>query len=157
MGKGSGLALKSLQWFIRAVEFCCAAVILAIFSYFLASLTNHHIHVATWIRAVEGISGAATLYTLIGLFLLCFVAGHAFFSFVAIALDICFVGAFVYLAVANRHGAGSCRGQVDTVFGSGNASSNVRDPHSSSWTALPRLRTACRLQTACFAVAIVGM
>lgn len=157
MGKRAGLALKSLQWAIRAIEFCCAAVILAIFSYFLASLVNHHIHVATWVRAVEGISGAAALYTIIGLLLLCFVAGHAFFSLIAVILDLCFVGAFVYLAVANRHGASSCRGHVDTVFGSGNASSNVRDPHSSSWTELPTLRTACRLQTACFSVAIIGM
>jgi hypothetical protein len=156
-GNRTGVALKFLQWFIRGVQFCCAAVILAIFSYFLATLSNHNLPIATWIRAVEGISGAAVLYTLIGLLLLCCLAGHAFASFIAIFLDICFVGAFVYLAVANRQGASSCRGHVDTPFGSGNANSNVYDPNNSGWTALPSLREACRMQTACLAVAIVGI
>lgn len=156
-GHRTGIALKALQWFNRAIQFCCSAVILAIFSYFLAKLASHDLPIATWIKAVEGISGAATLYTLIGLLLLCFVAGHRFFSFIAIVLDIAFVGAFIYLAVANREGASSCRGHVNTVFGSGNADSGVRDSGSGGWTALPNLRDTCKMQTACFAVAIGGM
>jgi len=91
------------------------------------------------------------------LLLLCCVAGHPFTSFIAIALDICFVGAFVYVAVANRQGASSCRGHVNTAFGSGSADSDVHDPSNSGWTALPSLREACRMQTACLAVAIVGI
>jgi hypothetical protein len=155
----TGLALKSLQWFIRGIQFCCAAIILALFSYFLAVMTDHHLPIRNWVKAVEGISGAAVLYTLIGLLLLCFVAGHPFTSFIAIVLDICFIGAFIYIAAENGHTAtDSCRAHVDTVFGSGNADRNVLDNDpGNSVTALPSLRQACEMQTAVFAVSIAGM
>ncbi|KAK5993284.1 hypothetical protein PT974_06713 [Cladobotryum mycophilum] len=134
MGVKAGLGLKTIQWFIRGIQFCCAALILAVYSYFLASLHNHNLRIATSLRAVEGISGAATLYTLAGLLLLCCVAGLTATSLLAVVLDAAFVGAFIYVAVANRGGAGSCRGYVDTPFGK-----------------------ACRLQTACLAVAIIAI
>jgi hypothetical protein len=154
----SGLALKSLQWFIRGIQFLSAALILALFSYFLASMKNHNIFIPNWVRAIEGISGAAVLYTLVGLLLLCFVAGHTITSFIAIVLDICFVGAFIYIAVSNgRTGTHSCRGNVKTVYGSGNAESNVPDYSPNGVTALPSLRQACQMQKAVFAVSIVGM
>ncbi|KAM4056114.1 hypothetical protein HRG_003036 [Hirsutella rhossiliensis] len=139
MGAKSGLALKGLQWLVRGIQFLCAALILGVYSYFLAALHNHALSIPTSARAVEGIAGAAVLYTLIGLVLLCCVAGFLFTSAIAILLDIAFVGAFIYVAVANKHGAGSCSGYLDTPFGSGH------------------FRTACRLQTACFAVAIVAI
>ncbi|KAB5575877.1 hypothetical protein GE09DRAFT_1093710 [Coniochaeta sp. 2T2.1] len=157
MGTKSGMALKFIQWFIRAIQFCCAAIILALFSYFLATMANHNIHIANWIRAVEGISGAAVLYTLLGLLLLCCVAGHPFTSFFAILLDICFIAGFIYIAVSNgRTGTDSCRGHVNTVFGSGNADRNVPD-NNTGFTALPSLRQACQMQTAVLAVSIVGI
>ncbi|KAF3359320.1 hypothetical protein VdG1_02343 [Verticillium dahliae VDG1] len=91
-----GVALKFLQWFIRGVQFGCAAIVLGIFSYFLATLSNHNIHIATHVRAVTGISGAAVLYAILGL-------------------------------------------------------------GTDGFTNLPSFRQACRLQTACFAVAIVAI
>ncbi|KZL82949.1 hypothetical protein CI238_02013 [Colletotrichum incanum] len=150
-------ALKFLQWFIRGVQLGCSVLILAIFSYFLATLHNHSLPIATSIRAVEGISGAATLYTLAGLLLLCCLAGRSFTSFIAIVIDVAFIGAFIYVAVANRNGADSCSGNVSTPFGDGPADGEPTNTGSDGWTHLPSLRTACKLQTACFAVSIVAI
>jgi hypothetical protein len=158
MGARTGLTLKFLQWFLRGIEFCCAAIILALFSYFLAVMANHHIWIHNWIRAVEGISGAAVLYTLLGLLLLCCVAGHPLTSFFAILLDICFIAGFIYIAASNgRTGTSSCRNHVDTVFGSGNADSNIPDGGTNGVIALPNLRQACQMQKAVLAVSIIGM
>ncbi|KAL0944048.1 uncharacterized protein CTRU02_201935 [Colletotrichum truncatum] len=150
-------ALKFLQWFVRGVQFGSSALILGIYSYFLATLHNHDLPIATSIRAVEGISGAATLYTLIGLLLLCCLAGHAFTSFIAIVLDVAFIGAYIYVAVANKDGANSCSGFVNTPFGDGPADGEPTNTGSDGWTHLPSLRTACKLQTACLAVSIVAI
>jgi hypothetical protein len=158
MARGGGIALKSLQLFLRFIEFCCAAVVLAIFSYFLATLNNHGLGINNYLRAVEGISGAAVLYTLIALVLLCFLAGFALFSILAILLDLAFVGAFIYVAWETRGGANSCRGIVNTPFGTGDANSpnNVPAPNGGV-TLLPSFKQACQLNTACFSVAIVAM
>ncbi|KAH8821398.1 hypothetical protein F5884DRAFT_767660 [Xylogone sp. PMI_703] len=155
MAKGGGFALKTLQWLIRCLIFLCSILILGIFAYFITRL-NHHgrgLHVPLWTRAVEGISGAAALYSLIGLLLLCFLAGMALFSSIAIILDILFIGAFIYLAWEFRRGR-SCTGYVQTPFGSGNVNQNNRP---SEYNGLPSLRTACRLEKACFAVSIVAI
>jgi hypothetical protein len=156
MGKKAGLGLKFLQWFIRGVQFLCAALILGVYSYFLATLHNHSLRISTTIRAVEGISGAAVLYTLIALLVLWCLAGRSVTAFLAMAIDLAFVGAFIYVAVANRHGASSCNGYIDTPFGRGQ-SSDTTDEGSGGFTALPSFRTACRLQTACLAVAIIAI
>ncbi|KAI5865465.1 hypothetical protein GGS23DRAFT_427716 [Durotheca rogersii] len=150
MGAKSGFALKLLQWFIRGVQFCCAALVLAIFSYFLAVLSNRGLSIPTWARAVEGISGIGVIYTILGLLLLCCLAGHPFTSFIAIVLDVCFVGSFIYVAVANRGGASRCRGEVDTVFGTGQAADLINDQH-------PTFRQVCQMETACLAVSIVAI
>ncbi|PHH58907.1 hypothetical protein CDD81_4162 [Ophiocordyceps australis] len=155
MGAKSGLALKTLQWSIRLIQFLCAAIILGIFSYFLATLNNHSLHISTGLRAVEGISGAAVVYTLAALILVCCIAGFTLTAALAILLDLCFAGAFIYVAVNNRNGASSCRGYLDTPFGKGNDGEVTEG--SSGFTALPSYHTACRLQTACLAVAIVGV
>lgn len=158
MARGTGLALKSLQLFIRFIEFCCAAIILGIFSYFLATLHNHGLNIDNYTRSVVGISGAAVLYTLVGLLLLCFVAGIAFFSITAILLDLAFVGAFTYVAYETRGGANSCHGTVNTVYGTGDADSANYVPNGDGGsTRLPSFRQACQLETACFSVAIVAM
>lgn len=156
MGAKAGFGLKFLQWTIRGVQFLCAALILGVYSYFLAALHNHNISSSTTVRAVEGIAGSAALYTLIALLLLCCVAGLAFTSFLAIVLDVAFIGAFIYVAVANRSGAGSCNGYVDTPFGRGRAS-DVAEGNRDGFTRLPSYHTACRLQTACFAVSIIAI
>jgi hypothetical protein len=153
-----GLALKSVSFFLRIIEFCCAAIILGIFSYFLATLHNHDLYIATYIRAVEGISGAAVLYTIFALLLVCCLGGIAFFSVIGMILDLAFTGAFIYIAWATRGGAHSCRGYVNTPFGSGNANiDNSVFQGGNGITILPSLHTACQLEKACFAVAIVGL
>lgn len=157
MGSGSGIALKSLQWINRAIQFCCAAIILGIFAYFLATLNNHGFHIGSWVMAVAGISALAILYTAFALMLLCCLAGHPVTSGLAILLDLAFLGSFIYIAVANRHGAGRCNGRVNTPFGTGNAPSHVSDNGHGGFTKLPTFRQACQMETACLAVAIVGM
>lgn len=149
MGAKSGFALKTLQWFLRGVQFCCCALTLALFSYFLASASRHNEPIPIWARAVEGISGVGVIYTALGLFLLCCLAGHPVTSFIAIALDIAFVGGFIYIAQANRGGAGNCRGVVDTVFGTGQ--------DNTYRNGLPTFGTLCRMHTAVLAVSIVAM
>ncbi|KAI1215069.1 uncharacterized protein F4807DRAFT_405781 [Annulohypoxylon truncatum] len=150
MGAKAGFALKLLQWFIRGIQFCCSALILALFSYFLATLSSRHLTIPTWTRAVEGISGIGVLYTILGLLLLCCLAGHPFTSFIAIVLDICFIGAYIYVASSVRAGASSCTGTVDTVYGSGQAEDLINDKH-------PTYRQACQMETACLAVSIVAI
>jgi len=150
MVRGSGIALKTLQWFLRAVEFCCAAVVLAIFSYFLAKLSINHVDISSQLKAVEGISGIAICYTIIAVLLVCFIGGFGFFAFLAFILDIAFVGGFIYIAYENRSGASSCTGNVNTPFGSGDVSTTTTG-------SLPTLRTGCKMQTASFAVSIVAI
>lgn len=152
-----GVALKSLSLFLRIIEFCCAAIILGIFSYYLSVLADHDLHIDTYLRAVEGISGAAVIYTILAFILVCFLGGIAFFAFLGILLDIAFCGAFIYMAYATRGGDGSCNGHVNTPLGSGDtANENHPDNGSGGVVYLPSFRTACKLETACFAVAIVG-
>ncbi|CAG8976960.1 hypothetical protein HYALB_00010942 [Hymenoscyphus albidus] len=155
MAKGT-LFLKGLSFFLRLIQFGCTVVILGIFSYFLAVLANHDLPIATYIRAVEGIAGAGVLYTIVGLLLVCCLGGIAILSFIAMLLDVAFAGAFAYVAYATRGGR-SCTGIVDTPLGGGDASGDNRVPDGSGgFTVLPSLRTACKLNTACFAVAIIA-
>ncbi|PTB62884.1 hypothetical protein BBK36DRAFT_1128091 [Trichoderma citrinoviride] len=155
MGARTGFGLKFVQWFVRGIQFCCAAIVLAIYSYFLATLHNHHLPIATSLRAVEGISGAAVAYALLALLTLCCLAGRTLTALFGVVLDICFIGAFVYVAVANKNGAGTCDGVLDTPFGKGQSDATVK-AHS-GFTTLPSFHTACRLQTACLAVSIIAI
>jgi hypothetical protein len=157
MGAGIGIALRGLQLLLRVVQFCCAAIVLALFSYFLATLSNHNMSIAVWVRAVEGISGAGVLYTILALLVTCCIPGRSFPSLLTMALDVAFAGAFIYVAVANRGGASSCNGHVNTVYGKGNADTNVVDNGSEGITALPSLRQACKMETACLAVSIAAV
>jgi hypothetical protein len=156
MARVGRLALKSLSWFLRLIQFCSAIIILGIFAYFIATLRNHKEHVPTWIRAVTGISGAAALYTLAALGLVWCLGGIAIFSALGILLDLAFVGAFIYLAYATRHGRSSCSGNVNTPLGSANAN-NGRLPLGNGGHSLPSVKTACRLNKACFALALIGL
>ena len=150
MGAKSTFALTFLQWLIRGVQFGCCAVGLALYSYFLAIASRHDVSIPTWVRAVEGITGVGVLYTLIGLLLLCCLAGHPFMSFIAIVLDVAFVGAFIYVAQANRGGANDCTGRVNTPLGSGEARDSIGD-------GLPKFRDVCKMETAVFSVSLVAM
>ncbi|KIV92507.1 hypothetical protein PV10_03798 [Exophiala mesophila] len=144
-----GAILRFSQIGVRGLQFCCAAIILGIYSYFLAVLTNHDINIPTWEKAVTGMSGSAVLYTIFGfLFTLC-LGGIAFLSYIAIFLDICFIGCFAAIAYYTRHGANSCQGIVNTPIGTG--LSNEEAPGAGDWGYV------CSLNTACFAVSILGI
>jgi hypothetical protein len=153
-----GTFLKLFQTVLYAIEFCCAAIILGIYSYFLSVLADRDIHISQTLQAVEGISGAAVLYTIFAVLLTCFLGGKAFFALLGIILDILFAGAFIALAVLTRDGAKSCSGRVTTPLGNGpsNAKEGFRGNNQNQITYAVSLGTACRMNTACFAVAIAG-
>ncbi|KZF19532.1 hypothetical protein L228DRAFT_271327 [Xylona heveae TC161] len=164
MGLG-GLTLKLTATTLRCIQFLASALILAIFSYYLAVLANRDLTIARWMKAVEGMSGAAVLYTILAILFTCFLGGVTFFALVAILLDICFVGCFVAIAILTRHGVGSCTGNVNTPLGSGPANSG--DPgygkngfgfhHGDTVTYAPNLGQACKLEKSSFAVAIINI
>lgn len=152
---GGTAGLKCLQWLIRGIQLGAAALILAIYAYYLATLAAHDFHISTNIRAVEGIAGSAMLYDLLGLLLICCLGGSPMASFIAIILDTAFLACFIYVAVANKHGAGNCRGEVKTPYGTGLAKSKIKGKRRS--IALLTYRVACQMQTACLAAAIIAV
>jgi len=156
-----GAALKLFQTILYAIEFCCAGIILGIYSYFLSVLADRDLPIYTWAKAVEGMSGAAVLYTIFAVLLTCFLGGKTFFALLAILLDLLFCAAFVAIAVLTRDGAHSCSGHVNTPLGNGQ--SNAKEGFRSNGpdqghqvTYAVSLGTACRLNSASFAVAILG-
>lgn len=164
MGLGS-VVLRLFVNGIRVLQFLAGAVMLGIFSYFLAVLADHHLPIAQWIRAVEGLSGAATLYALLGsIFTIC-LGGIMFFGLLGMVLDACFVGASVAIAVMTRHGTQTCSGDVTTPLGNGPADSSAEGYGRNGFgfgsgetvTYLPNLRLACRLEKTVFAVSIISM
>ncbi|KAK6384920.1 hypothetical protein LTS17_002483 [Exophiala oligosperma] len=144
-----GALLRFGQTGLRIIEFACAAIILGIFSYFLAVLSKHDIHIPTWEKAVEGMSGAACLYLIFCILLTLFLGAIRFFAAIAIFLDICFVGCFAAIAYYTRHGANSCKGFVNTPLGRG--ADNQDAPGAGDWGYV------CSLNTAVFAVALVNV
>ncbi|KAJ5329672.1 hypothetical protein N7452_010062 [Penicillium brevicompactum] len=149
MGAG-GVILRFFNLFLRVLQFLDGAVILGIFSYYLAVLSRNNQHIATWVKAVEGLAGAATLYGLLGMILTCCLGGVAFFAFLGVALDVCFVGAMVAIAILTRKGVSQCTGTVDTPLGTGNAND---DTFSKGLT----FGMTCKLEKVVFAVAIIGI
>jgi hypothetical protein len=148
MGAGGALLRFGLVG-LRILQFGCAAVGLGIYSYFLAVLANHNYIIPTWEKAVEGLVGAATLYTIFGIILGLCLAGNKFFGFLAVFLDILFVGAFAAVAYYTRHGANACRGIVNTPLGVGRA--NDAAPGAGDYGYV------CSLNTAVFAVSILAI
>jgi hypothetical protein len=144
-----GALLRFGQTGLRLLEFACAAIILGIYSYYLAVLSNHNIHIPTWVKAVEGMAGAACLYTIFGVIFTLFLGGVRIFAFLAILLDLCFVGCMAAIAYYTRHGANNCKGVVNTPLGTGLA--NESAPGAGDWGYV------CSLNTACFAVAICSI
>jgi hypothetical protein len=76
--------LRIFQTFLYLLAFACAAIILGIYSYFLSVLADRDILIRTWTKAVEGLSGAATLYTIFAILLTCCLGGIPAFAFLAI-------------------------------------------------------------------------
>ncbi|KAI4101767.1 MAG: hypothetical protein L6R37_004795 [Teloschistes peruensis] len=132
----AGVALRGVTTFLRSIEFLGSALVLGITSYWLGVLTHRNAALPTWMKGVEGMAGGAVIYTGFAVILTCFLGGFTFFAFLAVLLDILFVGAFVAIAILTRGGGRSCSGSSPpSVLGPGN-------------------RTSCRLETAVFAVAI---
>jgi len=155
-----GTFLKLFQTILYAIEFCCAGIILGIFSYFLSVLADRDLEILTRWKAVEGLSGVAVLYTAFAVLLTCFLGGKTFFAFLAVVFDVLFAGAFVAIAVLTRDGASGCSGQVYTPLGEGQSDSKEGfqggQDNQNQITYAASLGTACRLNTVCFAVAIIG-
>ncbi|KAJ5488483.1 hypothetical protein N7539_003373 [Penicillium diatomitis] len=151
MGAAGGAVLRFFGLAIRVLQFLASAVILGIFSYYLAMMSRHGLAIPTWTKAVEGLSGAAALYSLLGALFVCCLGGIAFFAFTAIVLDICFVGAMIAIAVMTRHGTQSCSGYVQTPLGDGDASSGADTRAGTSF------KNSCNLEKAAFAVSIIGI
>jgi hypothetical protein len=85
------------------------------------------------------------------------------FAIVAIVLDILFAAAMIAVAVLTRDGADSCRGDVQTPLGDGPATANngfggngFGGDQGENYTYAVDLGTACKLNTAVFAVAIIA-
>jgi len=161
MGIFKGGALRLFQSFLYLLAFCCAAIILGIYSYFLAVLADRDLYINRDWRAVEGLSGAAVLYTIFAVLLTCCLGGVSFFAFLGIVLDICFIGAMIAIAVLTRSGAYSCNSNyLYTPLGNGapDADLSQYNPNTGNLevTIPVHLRTACRLNKACFAVSIIG-
>jgi hypothetical protein len=158
MGFGS-LTLKLFQTFLYGLEFCCAAIILGFYSYFLAVQSSRHVSIPQWEKAVEGMSGIGLLYAVFGVILTCCLGGVAFFAFLGIVLDLLLCAAFVAIAVLTRSGASSCTGNnVTSPLGTGPADSKggFGSGKGQTVTYAVSIGTACRYNTACFAVAIIA-
>ena len=154
-----GAALKTVALIIYGLAFCCSALILGVYSYFLSVLADRDLVIETWTKAVTGMSGAAVLYTAFAVLLTCCLGGKSFFAFLAIILNVLFTGAFVAIAVLTRDGVQSCTGVVDTPIGTGPSNAKEgfgNDGERNQITYAVSLGTACRLNSASFAVAIAG-
>ncbi|KAL6710662.1 hypothetical protein ACN47E_007719 [Coniothyrium glycines] len=153
------VALKFGSTALYALEFCCAGIILGFYSYFLAVQSDRNQSIAVWQQAVTGMSGGVVLYTIFAVLLTCCLGGKTIFAFLGIILDILCCGAMIAIAVLTRDGAHSCTGFVNTPIGNGPADSKEgfgSDGQGNQITYASSLGTACRFNTASFAVAIIG-
>ncbi|KAK2776723.1 hypothetical protein FQN52_003290 [Onygenales sp. PD_12] len=159
-----GAFIRLTNFILRILQLCCSIIVLGIFSYFLAVLADHDIHIVRWIKAVEGLAGAATAYTIAATaFTLC-IGGIWFFAALGMFLDICFIGAFIAIAAMTRNGTQTCSGFVNTPLGSGEAGKGgagygkggFGSGDGKNFTYMPDLGFACRLEKGVFAVAIIG-
>ena len=168
MGSSTGLGgLKCLQWTFRAIQFGCSLIILAVYSYYLATLSNHGMEIRTDVKAVEGIAAVGTLYTALGLLLICCCAGYPATSFISMVFDIGLSASYIYVAVANRAATGSCSGpSVNTVYGEGDANATPGGGDggmtgvqqvTGGASRLPTFQLACQLMIACLIVSCVAM
>lgn len=164
MGLVKGGFQRLLQTFLYVLIFCCAGIILGVYSYFLSVQADRDRAIPTWQKAVEGISGAAVVYLIFAVVLTCCLGGISFFAFLALVLDVLFAAGMIAIAVMTRDGASSCTGNVQTPLGDGPANSNtggfggngIGTDAGENLTYSAELGTICQLNTAAFAVAIVA-
>lgn len=154
-----GAILRFGSTLIYALAFCCAGIILGIYSYFLAVQADRDVNIPRWQQAVEGLSGAVVLYAIFAVLLTCCLGGKKIFALLGIVLDLLCCGAMVAIAVLTRDGASSCSGNVQTPLGDGPSNSKEgfgSNGQGNQITYAASLGTTCKLNTACFAVSIVG-
>lgn len=152
-----GLFLRLGSTILYALEFCCAAIILGIYSYFLAVQADRDVTIARWQQAVTGLSGGVVLYTIFAVLLTCFLGGKSFFALLGMIFNLLCCGAMIAIAVMTRDGASSCSGNVKTPLGDGPSDSKDGFGQGGDQiTYSASLGSICKLNTACFAVAIVG-
>jgi hypothetical protein len=154
-----GAVLRLSSTALYALEFCCAGIILGIYSYFLSVQADRDVTIPRWQQAVTGMSGGVVLYTIFAILLTCFLGGKAFFAFLGMILDLACAGAMIAIAVLTRDGASSCTGNVQTPLGDGPSDSKEgfgSNGQGNQVTYSASLGATCRLNTACFAVAIIG-
>lgn len=163
MGIFKGGFQRLFQTALYFLLFIASGVILGVYSYFLAVLADHHQHIPTYEKAVEGISGAACLYLIFAVLLTCCLGGVSFFAFFALVLDLLFFAGMIGIAVMTRHGADSCKGNVQTPLGNGNAQTDrgfgkggFGFGNDGNVTYEPHLGLACKLNTAAFACSIIA-
>jgi len=152
-----GAALRLGGTLLYALEFCCAGIVLGIYSYFLSVEADRDVPIPTWHKAVTGLAGGVVLYTIFGVLLTCFLGGKSFFALLGMIFDLLCAGAMIAIAVLARDGASKCTGDVRTPLGDGPSDSKDGfGADGSQWTYSASLGSICRLNTAVFAVAIIG-
>jgi len=156
-----GAVLRFGSTFLYALEFCCAGIILGIYSYFLSVQADRNIPIPRWQQAVEGMSGVIVLYTIFAVLLTCCLGGKTIFALLAMIFNVLCCGGMIAIAVLTRDGASSCTGYVQTPLGDGEQDTKDGfggrgDNPENQFTYSATLGSICRLNTACFAVAIVG-
>ncbi|KAH7399076.1 hypothetical protein DE146DRAFT_656471 [Phaeosphaeria sp. MPI-PUGE-AT-0046c] len=154
-----GAVLRFVSTFLYALEFCCAGIILGVYSYFLSVQADRDITIPRWQQAVEGLSGAVVLYTIFAVLLTCFLGGKTMFAMLGMIFNLLCCGAMIAIAVMTRDGASSCSGYVQTPLGDGDENSKEgfgSNDQGNQYTYSASLGSICKLNTACFAVAILG-
>lgn len=147
--------LRTLQTGLRSLQLTAAIAVLAIYSYTLGALSNRGLSTPTDVRAVEGIVGITVGYAALCIVLLRIFPTRTFPAFVLIVLDVAFAASWIYVATANGGGT-SCSGEVNTHFGKGKAGDSIKGK-SDGFMTLPSYGDACRLLTACLAIAVITM
>lgn len=166
MSRSAVAGLTCLQWVSRGVQLACSAITLAIYSYFLTTLTSHRLAVPPTVQTVEAIAAAGLVYALLGvLFACCLAGGRVLTSFVALLADLALAGAFIFVAAANRDGAGSCGGPGETSSVLGTGPAGARPGGGAGGVGLvgggggrvPTFAAACRLETTVLAAACIAV
>ncbi|KAF2089912.1 hypothetical protein K490DRAFT_36115 [Saccharata proteae CBS 121410] len=158
-----GFFLRLLGTVPYALAFCCSAIILGFYSYFLAVLSDRDRPIPTWEKAVEGLAGAAVVYTIFATVLTPCLGGKRFLAFLGVVLDVLFCGDMIAIAIMTRDAVDSCSGVVNTPLGKGNAETGdgygqggFGTGSGDNLTYQAKFGTACRFNKACFAVSIIG-
>ncbi|KAL8922367.1 MAG: hypothetical protein Q9208_005220 [Pyrenodesmia sp. 3 TL-2023] len=133
----ASVALKGVSTFLRVLELLGSLLILGICSYWMGVLSNRNSSIPTWMKAVEGISGGAVIYTAFAVILTFFLGGKAFFAFLGLLLDILFCPSNNYTSGSGKKppfwkrkgGAKTTHGAyADGVGTNGSSTANTKQP-----------------------------